>query len=174
MKRSFFLLVFLVFVACSSSGSGGVSGPAEADIDVTPFRIDTGDKTTVTVLLRNLESEPVIVKVSVPVELFYVTDSAFIVEDGVLIDTGPIENSDGFLGFFFYPSDYSRDGTLELIFEIEAASDLALGSVGVDVDFNDPDISDRTEFDTTAPQFTAQATDDVGVGPEPVATATAA
>src|SRR4051812_16568211 len=70
---------------CGEGGGGGGDefiGAAEVNVRSSPSEIDTGDRTKVEVLVREVADDGIILKVRFPDGLLYVPDSSQMIVDG--------------------------------------------------------------------------------------------
>jgi hypothetical protein len=172
------LLGVLLLVSCDSGSSGGGidSGPASAKISLSPDVIDTGDVTVVKVSLDNFTESSVAVKIRFPLGLKYVYESSVISVDDQILDTGPadIASSSDYSYLVYYIEEemfYPRtSGSLDFV--LEGIVNVADGKVGVDIDLDNPEIKNSSEFDIADPKFDAVSETKIRVGPVPVVEAT--
>ncbi len=182
MNHRTLLILGLFLVAGSLMGSscfdGSSSGPtvqppAEARIRTSPEQIDTGDRTEVEVELFDFVEDEIAIKIKYPLGLVYVSETAFLVLDGELVDIGPDEeesdSTDTYLVFYFSTDDLvDADGNalsrMELIFELEGNEDVSDGTIEVDIDLDNPDVSNSSEFAVATPKFDAQDSNFIQVG----------
>ncbi len=175
--RGEFLLVlgfFLFAWGCGGGGSQGAPvGPARVSIDVSPSVIDSGDRTEVQIIISDFGEDGLAIKIRYPVALSYVVESALYELDGEFFDTGPDENetdsTNNYLVFYLDPDDFVGDldedvSSLALLLELEGVSSVQDAVVAVDLDIDNPDVSNSTEFSVTDPRFDAQEQDDIRVG----------
>lgn len=179
MEKFTLLIVFsLLFLSCGSgsSGSGIDSGPASARISVTPSVIDTGDITIAQVILKDFTESSIVVKIRFPSGLRYIPESSVIVVDDEILDTGPEDIATatdyGYLVYYldeqmFYPRGYGA-----LKFVLEGTADVPDGKIGVDVDFDNLEIENEEEFDSSNPRFDPLDETKIRVGPPPPSTDT--
>ena len=168
-------LIFVFQVACGTGGgSGGLSGggPAGINVRIEPNVLDTGDRSTVTLNIGDFRDTNIAIKFRSALGLTYVTNTAFFIIDGELVDTFPttvVSDSSAFNYLVFYISrtTFGDRGEGVLTFELEASADIENGLVEVDIDLDDPAVNNSTEFQVTTPEFNAQDTAFVRVGPEP-------
>lgn len=166
-----FLILALQLTACGVGGGGGngdsAPSAAEVDVDADPSNIDTGDRMSVAVYLYEISDGGVMLKIKTPVGLDYVTDSGILEVDGQNIDVSPTTNkSDAAANYivYFLPRRFfgdSNQGILHIRYSASAA--IAKGSIDVDPDFNDPDVTDSKEFSIDAPNFSAEASKEIVV-----------
>ena len=169
MKRFFIitqpiliLLVSLFLNFCGGGGGGGVSSapdPAHVTIDANPSSIDSGDRTAVTVDIYDVNDLGISLKIRYPTGLDYVVSSAHLEIDGQTysaIPAGSEQSSSeySYLVFYFSKSVFGDEsGRLSLFLQGNGAVD---GQVQVDVDLDDPTLSNSSEFTVTDPKFNAQ------------------
>lgn len=159
------LLSTLVLFACSSCGSGGGGGDdfigaANLSVRTSPSTIDTGDRTQVTIDVRDVHENGILLKVRIPAGLAYVPSSAFLVLNDDEIDIGPdknvADNNRRYLVFFLDDSEFDEDGAGVVKFQLVGNDSVADGEIEVDADVNDPLVNDNNEFDIEAPEFGAE------------------
>ncbi len=158
------VLSFALLTGCGGGGGGGgFSGAGNASISTRPDSIDIGDRTKVTIDISSVNEDGIIVKVKFPEGLTYVPDTSILTVDDDRNDIGPdisvINNDDDrFLVFFFTEDDFDRDGNGKLEFELKGNEVVKNGSVEVDIDVDDPNIANGSEFDPEDPQFQEEDT----------------
>lgn len=173
---AFFMLPFIL-AGCDIAGGGGSDPyePASVSVDVSPYAIDSGDNTTVTVDYWKNTDDDFVIKVRYPVNIKYVLDSSTLEVKGKVLDAGPDvafqDEESGYLAYFIDRSKAPRASQGKLTFVMQGLTDLQTGGkVEVDVDLDDPDVPDKEEFSSTEIKFTAQEYDDIRVGPAPTTT----
>ncbi|MDD2943670.1 MAG: hypothetical protein PHC51_11980 [bacterium] len=160
-------LVFIVLASLflfSSCGGGGLhpdAGPAVPKVHLSKEHIDSGDVTEVKIDIGDISSEEFIVKVRYPLGLSYVYDTSFFEINRKTYDTGPDHNladsSYNYLVYFLNGNDIRYSGSLELNFELRGVSEVAAGFVEVDIDLDDLEVSNLSEFTIADPRFTMVA-----------------
>ena len=180
LKQRYFIVSCLILLAAFIVGCGigpsngddtdsGEGDPAQVSLRVNPRVIDSGDRIKVAIDIYAIEDPEIAVKIRIPVALSYVVDSSTLTVDNVIYDAGPLDNeSDSNYTYLVYYLDednfaLSDQGLLELT--LKGESNIANGKVAVDIDLDDPEISNSQEFDIANPQFDSQASEDVRVGP---------
>jgi len=165
------LFALLLMPACGSDADFDDDDQGAAffvDVSVEPSHIDSGDRTTVRINFGNLQDPAVAIKVRFPEQLSYVDRSGYFVIGGEVFrdvpDDGGTASPYSFVVFYFRTAELSLDPTGELVFELEGFSDIRDGKVGVDIDIDNPDISNLEEFSISDPRFDALAEDDIQVG----------
>ena len=169
MKRFFIitqpiliLLTSLFLNFCGGGGGGGVSSapdPAHVTIDANPNYLDSGDRTAVTVDLYDVNDLGIALKLKYPKGLDYVVSSAHLEIDDQTYSAIPAsgEQTSGdftYLVFYFSKSVVGdNSGRLSLFLQGNSAVD---GQVQVDVDLDDPTLSNGSEFSVADPKFNAQ------------------
>lgn len=170
LSRLSICLLLLLLSSCGTNPKTSES-PVGLKIDVSPFGIDSGDETLVTIYIDAIEVDDFVIKVRVPKALEYVTNSAVLRVEEDYFDPGPQKVSSSSTSYYilFYLSRWNffeaTEG--EIRFALRGVSDLPAGVVEVDADLIDPESSNEREFDPKDPKFTAQDEDDVRVGPPP-------
>jgi hypothetical protein len=172
MKRFFIitqpvliLLTSLFLNFCGGIGGGGGGGssspsePASVLIDASPRVIDSGDRTAVTVDIRDVNDLGIALKLRYPSGLDYVVGSAHIEVNGKTfsaISEGS-EKTSGSVTYlvFYFSKDIFGDnsGTLTLTLQGNSAVD---SIIEVDADIDDPTLSNNVEFNISDPKFDAQ------------------
>lgn len=158
-----------LLASCGGGGGGGLSGGPSADvnIDADPNHIDSGDRTTVYLEIANIREESIAIKIRYPVGLTYVAGSAYYIIDGDEFTTNPTNNdSDTTHEYlvFYLSQDGFPSGKGTLVITLEGTADVPDDVIEVDIDLDDPDEGNGTEFDVTDPQFDAQDDDSIRVG----------
>lgn len=154
-------------------GGGGGSGdsadpddPGEISLRVTENTIDTGDRTTVRVIMSNVNPDGVAVKIRFPSQLAYVLGSSQIEINGNQYDTAPTNNQTAsgkvYLVYYFSRS-FIGDSDAELTFKLEANQLIADGLAEADIDLDDPLVDNQDEFEISNPEFVAQTQDGIVV-----------
>ena len=154
--------IVLFFVLCPmiGCGSGGGSGSdyvggANVSISVEPQEVDTGDQVLVSVGIGDVHPDGIALKIRYPQQLSFVTASALLEINGQRTLTSPDFEESSATGAYTYlvflldqPLLIERGGSLT--FELRALGQISKGEIGVDADIN------TGEFDSSAPQFSAQ------------------
>lgn len=153
--------------ACGGGGSGDeivedFFGAGTVRIVAAPRTLDTGDRTKVAIEINDVHPDGIILKVYYTEALGYVVDSSLLIVDGDELDIGPSFNGlDGdegvFLVYFIPADDFGDDNKGTLSFELRAKSAVEDGEVSVDIDVDDPLISNDTEFDVNEPEYLAES-----------------
>lgn len=164
------LTLFFLGLGCGGGGSQGAPvGPARARVVISPSVIDSGDRAGVEIEISEIDPdlEAIAIKVRFPEALSYVVESAFYEFEDEFFDTGPDENANdsgnNYLVFYLDLETVSSE-SFGLVFELLGVSSVLDGEVGVDIDFDDPEVDNDSEFTVTDPRFDAQASDDIRVG----------
>lgn len=155
------LLVSAILTGCGGGGGGGeFTGPALVSVDADPSSIDTGDRTTVTIEIQEVNDDGIMLKIRTPIGLSYVSDSGTLTVDGIQINLDPASNtadtSFNYLVYFLSRKLFGTEnrGTVNVVFDGTAA--IETGAIDVDPDIDNPTISNTTEFDVAAPKFSAE------------------
>ena len=162
MKNTLLLVGLCVLTACGGGGGGDDDyiGAAKLSLDVSPSKIDTGDRTLVKIKVSESDENGIILKVRFPAGMTYVTDSSTLERDGGEFDLSPLFNEAGeggnFLVYFIENSKFGSDNKGDVQFLLEAVSNFGEGQIEVDADVNDPLIEDNLEFDSEEPDFLAE------------------
>ncbi|MCB0328607.1 MAG: hypothetical protein KDD70_03055 [Bdellovibrionales bacterium] len=172
-QLSFMLLLLTGALLTGCGGGGGGSAtegnPAAVTIEISPRRIDSGDRVTATVRLRDIrvfDFNGLIIKVLYPSALDYVANSATLLlpEETDFTFAPTEENADesDYLLFYLDTADVDQSNRIaDITFLLEGTGTLAESKVSVDVDAADSD--DRDSFDTSSPKFTALSSTSVQV-----------
>jgi hypothetical protein len=169
----------LTTVGCGGGGGGSSDGDfvgaANANINARPNRIDSGDRTQVSIELSDVHENGIAVKVRYPLGLRYVQSSAFLNIDAKEIDVSPTVNRSSeeeevnYLVFYLSQSQFKRSsqkysgesGTL--IFQLEGRKSVTDGEIEVDPDVDDPAEDNSSEFDITTPEFVPESSASIEV-----------
>ncbi len=160
-------LMAAVCVGSCGGGGGGGGGSSSSpnyagnlSFSVERDRIDPGDKTRVYAEINDLNPSGAILKFHYPTALRYVPGSAtlFPDRDEETRVTPFIEaTADGqrYLVFFLYPSAAIDDSYISLYFDLKAVRSNPDAYVEVDLDNNDSQVPDSSEFRIADPRFSA-------------------
>ncbi len=163
--------ILLTFaVACGGGGGGGDGfvGAATVGIRLQPSRIDSGDRTQVTIDIGDVHDTGIALKIRFPNGLRYVPSSAALVVDEQQTKLTPTVNAlaedENSIYLVFYLSqslfrasgeEYNGQmGTLRL--QLEGRKAVKNGTVEVDADVDDPQESNDSEFTLGNPEFAAE------------------
>lgn len=161
------LLTFAV--ACGGGGGGDdFVGAATVGVRLQPSRIDSGDRTQVTIDIGDVHDTGIALKIRFPNGLRYVPSSATLLVDKQQTKLTPAVNALAedensiYLVFYlsqslFRPSggEYNGQmGTLRL--QLEGRKAVRKGAVEVDADVDDPQESNDSEFTLSDPEFAAE------------------
>jgi hypothetical protein len=164
--------------ACGGGGGGGGDafyGAANVNVNTTPSRIDSGDRTQVSMELSDVHENGIAVKIRVPSGLRYVTASSFLLIDEKEIDVTPkvIETIEAeeltYVVFYLTQAQFRRSsqqyngesGTL--IIQLEGRRAVIDGEIEVDPDVDDPNEDNQVEFDINNPEFVAEGSASIQV-----------
>lgn len=177
----FFAAVFLASVSLvlSSCGGGGGGGggdegnedlAANVSLSVSPTTLDTGDRTTVEILIENFNEDGAAIKVRFPIGARYIIGTSELVFDDRTTDVAPTSNvSDdeefSYLVYYFRKSTIG-DERVTLRLKLLGVGVVEDGLVEVDADLDDPQIDNQSEFDVAAPNFAAQSSDGIVIAGE--------
>jgi hypothetical protein len=168
------LACFLTFgslTGCGSGGGGGGEefvGAANVQLRLQPSRIDSGDRTLVTVEVSEVHKNGIALKVRFPKGLRYVPASATLTADDKETDVTPTVNTpsadggDIYLVFYlaqslFRPSGQEYNGETGIVtFQLEGTSVIRDGKVEIDADVDDPAEDNSVEFKLENPEFAAE------------------
>lgn len=162
------LLTSLVLMTgCGGGGGGGSSGPANISVSADPEKIDAGDVMTVTVPISDVNEDGIMLKIRTPVGLDYVNDSGYLEVDGTSLNLDPdfykTDTKFNYLVYFLSRNLFGESNAGVLTVKYLGTAAVAAGTVDVDADVDNPDLSDSAQFDVTNPQFTAEGSDKVVV-----------
>lgn len=161
MKRglTIFSMVLPFLLGCGGGGSSGPVGPAEVRLELSPNKIDSGDVTSVTVSISDVDAQGVALKIRYPEALGLVRNSSKLFVNGESRSFTPTENvaASGirYLVYFIKPSSFAGESGGEVRIQLEGQATVTAGLVEVDVDLDNPNIRNSEEFDVSNPQFTA-------------------
>lgn len=168
MKSQFVKLTAITMIASSliscGGGSGGDDGgfigAANVSLRVSPDKIDTGDRSKVTINITDIHENGILLKVKVPKQLAYVPDTAFLYVNSDEKDIGPDKNvtkdNDSFLVFFLDQADFNDEDEGRIEFQLVGNDKVSEKEVQVDADVNDLQIVDSEEFSAESPEFGAE------------------
>lgn len=154
----------------SSSGDSGGDfvGAANVSIRATPSKIDSGDRTRISIDLSDVHENGIAVKVRFPVGLQYVKSSAFLNVGEKKLDVSPTINETDekedviYLLFYLKQGQFKRPGEEysgeqgSLTFQLEGRDSINDGEIEVDPDVDDPAEDNATEFKLDNPEFVAE------------------
>ena len=150
-------------ISCGGGGGGGDGefiGAAQVSMQVSPQRIDSGDRSEVKIDISQVHKNGIALKVRFPKGLDYVSASSFLEVDQSDIDVNPTVNQEKesavYLVYYISPEILGKDETGTLFFEIEGKADIEDGAIEVDPDVDDPAIDNAVEFSIEEPQFGAE------------------
>jgi hypothetical protein len=166
MKRLILSIFILILASCGGGGGGGgggVSDNYEGDLHIELERdhIDSGDLNRITIDVTNLNQNGSVLKIRTSPSLKLVRKSAILFPDRseerpISADADVGNENERFTVFFLYPSDALDDDYVSLEFTLKAVSGDEDGFIEVDLDNNDPNTSDSSEFSLSQPRFTAK------------------
>ena len=161
-------LVPLFFIACGEGGENGDDfvGAGNVNITATPNKIDTGDRTRVSIKLSEINLNGISLKILFPSGLSYVPDSTNLIIDKNTSKIEPNFNISGTGGHFivyFLAESLFKDKKGEIVLELEGISRFTKGRIDVDVDVDNPLIANADEFDANDPKFTAESSASIEV-----------
>ena len=164
-------LCSVLLTGCGGGGGGGGGdnfiGAANLRVKASPKKIDTGDRTQITIEVSEVNEAGILLKVKFPKGLSYVLSSAFLNVDSNEIDIGPDKNltkdNDTYLVFFLTKADFGSEAQGSVTFQLVGNSVVSEGQIEVDADVNDPLVDDNTEFNVDTPEFGAEDSTDIEV-----------
>ena len=164
-------------LGCGGGGGGGDSfvGAAEVNLTVSPNSIDTNDRARVTIRIKNVIDNGILLKVRFSPKLSYAVNTSKLKLDNEDTTT-PSEptvtaesSSWKYLVFFLSraqfgdtsngssTSDQTASEPASLTFEIIGNGKLVDGIIEADADVNDPTVPDSQEFNVSSPGFESQS-----------------
>lgn len=185
MKKSLSRMTLVVLAAtiglmgCGGGGGGSDSGSffgaANVDVRTTPSRIDSGDRTQVSIELSDVHENGIAVKIRFPAGLRYVPGSSFLMIDDKEIDVDPTiiqtDESEDLTYVVTYLTQNQFRRTSEeyngesgtLLLQLEGRKSVINGEVEVDPDVDDPSEGNDVEFDIRNPEFAAESSASIEV-----------
>lgn len=170
MKRQLLSLITLssltlgsgLLAGCGSDSDYEFGGAAGVSINANPRAIDTGDRTTIKISLRDVTTAGLQVKVRFKEALSYVAGSGQLVvdEDEREVSPGTITPVDDDVYIVFYLENrlFGDDERGDLSFELQGIESMEDIEVSVD-----PDPDSTVTFNPEVPDFAAEATVNVEV-----------
>ena len=178
MNRSV-LLSLSLFAALSSliscgGGGGGTgepdySGSADASVQSTPSKIDTGDSTEVSIEVSNVNPNGIALKIRYPNGLQYVPSSAKLLTEDKEVDLTPTFHLAApseprmYLVFYlkqrsFRPAGQQYTGqTGTVVLQLVGMGAVDGGEIEVDPDVDDRSVDNAVEFNVNLPQFVPES-----------------
>lgn len=163
-------LLFLFLPGCGGGGGGTSGNPGNVQIEVSPNRIDTGDRMLIRVHINSLEffeNEFVVVKVRCPSGLSYVQDSTVVqthnASENFTAQWSSLErNVDESVYVVTTLAENNLHGatSLEVSFYMEGQYAVSSGACAADIDHSNPD---EPRFDVNDPKFSSLSQMDVRV-----------
>lgn len=173
------LFIVSHLLGCGGGGGGGGSdafyGAANVTVRATPSKIDSGDRTQVSMELSDVHKNGIAVKIRFPSGLVYVPGSSFLEVGAKEIDVDPTiittdEGQDLSYVIIYLSQDQFRrssqeyngeSGTLRI--ELVGRKAVVDGEIEVDPDVDDPAVDNSVEFDVTSPNFVAEGSASINV-----------
>jgi hypothetical protein len=154
-------------VASCGGGGGGGGGGSDSNyagniaIDIERDHIDSGDLNNINIEVVGLNPDGSILKIRLSKSLSLVRGTPLLFagrdeERQISVDEKVSTENENFLVFFLYPQDAINGDFVSLSFKVKGMSADKRGFIEVDLDNNDPSVSDKSEFDPNAPRFTAK------------------
>lgn len=167
-SHKFLLILFMTCIlpACGGGGGGGSSLEAElkgalVSIEATPKKLLIGDRTLVTVAIREVHENGVIVKLRFPSNVRYVENTSFLKVGRESVDVSPLEGPKKsgesiYIAYYFSLDSFNKDrqGILEL--QLRGTTAASPVDVEVDSDSHDPTKDPAEEFRIKQPFFGAE------------------
>jgi hypothetical protein len=158
------LLTSSLLASSCGGGGGGESdlGPAIPQIRASPLRLDSGNDTRVSVDLNSISSDDILVKFRFPRGLRYVRNSARIFAGKSSKSIAPSVlaldfEQGGIMAFRVSRALRNEEQYARIEFRFRGVERVEKGTIEVDVDLNDPTLSDAIEFSFAQPRFTAES-----------------
>jgi hypothetical protein len=157
------------------SDTGSFFGAANVNVRATPSRIDSGDRTQVSIELSDVHENGIAVKVRFPAGLRYVPGSSFLLVDEKKIDVDPTiiqtdESEDLTYVVTYLSQNQFRRSSEEyngesgtLLIQLEGRKSVINGEIEADPDVDDPDEGNDVEFDISNPEFVAESSASIEV-----------
>lgn len=150
--------------SCGGGGGGGGGddfiGAAEVSLEVSPHRIDTGDRTELKIEISRIHQNGIALKIRFPKGLDYVPSSSFLNVGEDDEDVSPTVNqekeSEIYLVYYISKDQLGKNETGTLFLELEGTDSVDDGTIEVDPDVDDPAIDNAVEFNISEPQFGAE------------------
>ena len=164
-------LLTLAISGCGGGGGGGGDafvGAATISIELTPSRIDSGDRTLVTTYVGDVHKNGIALKYRFPEGLIYVPDSASLEVDDKKTSLPPTNNvfvskeNSNYLVFYLSQSLFRTQGEEynggvgKVTLQLEGRAVVRDGEVEIDADVDDPLEDNSAEFSTENPEFSAE------------------
>ena len=174
--RPFVVTALLCLIPLAGCGGGGgddggsdgdFNGAAEASVSASPSEIDPGDRTRVTIEIRDVNPDGIALKIRFPDGLEYVPASAYLTIDKEKIDVTPTvsvrKDSSRYLVFYIAQEDLGEQNEGKLQFELLGIGSEPEGMIEIDPDVDNPQIPNSEEFVVDNPGFTAEAATEISV-----------
>ncbi|NLF25415.1 MAG: hypothetical protein GX589_07125 [Deltaproteobacteria bacterium] len=148
---------------CGSSGGGGDDfiGAGVVSISCSPSKIDGGDRTRVTIHIRDTHPDGIALKIFFPHGLMYVQNSSRLLVDDAERRITPDEHLESqtgvFLVYYIAQRVFGDRNRGTIILELQGSGRIKDGVIGVDVDVDDPLIDNEWEFDIENPQYESES-----------------
>jgi hypothetical protein len=162
-QKAFIIATMSLLYACGGGGGGGSSENYAGDVflDLESDHIDSGDLNKISIEVTDINPEGSVLKIRMSRSLRYVKSSAVMFPDREEeMRVSPSEEAstdyERYLVFFLSPEDALGGDYISLNFTVKAVSGDEDGYIEVDLDNNDPSVSDSQEFKVSAPKFTAK------------------
>lgn len=160
-------LLITPLTGCGGGGGGDeFVGAALVALQVSPRKIDTGDRVQVRAMLERVNKDGVVLKFRYPTRLVYVPGTSMLMVDGDEIDITPMVNTnDGNRTYlvYFLSEDWFEEGRGDVVFQLTAVDDTKSAPIEVDADVNDTSLPDPVEFSIDNPQFEAEDTVEIEI-----------
>jgi len=171
-------ILSLVAVGCGGGGGGGADefvGAARVSVRCSPKKIDSGDRTQVSITLSQVHESGIAVKIRFPTVLNYVTGSSFLVVNEKETEVSPTVKATSdtedvkYVVFYLTQDQFSRSsqeyngepGTLRI--QLEGQKTVTDGEIEIDPDVDDPAEDNSIEFDINSPEFISEASASITV-----------
>jgi hypothetical protein len=155
-------LIALISILTSCGGGGGSSSDTnysgDVTLDIERDDLDSGDLTRLNLDVDNLNPDGAILKIRSSKSLRYVKNTAIQFpdrdEETRISPAEDVSASDArYLVFFLYPHHAINGRFISLQFKMKAVKGDKDAFIQVDLDNNDPSVSDSSEFKASDPRF---------------------
>lgn len=185
--KNILILIALALTAASCGVGGGGGGgsedsnyPGYTDFQVERDSLDSGDLTSVTLTVYDINKDGIFLKFHYPGSLAFQSGSAMTYSGDMQswVPTAPFDStttdSGKYLVFRVYPPPQDETNRVGISLTMRAVSGDPSAYIEVDLDNNDPSIPDELEFNDRDPQFSSDDRWNIGIQGTPAATPTPA
>lgn len=160
MKKLSLFALASILISCGGGGGGSseTNYSGNVTLDIERDDLDSGDLTGVGIEVDNLNPNGAILKIRSSKSLRYVKNSAIRFpdrkEEARISPSDEVSASDArYLVFFLYPHNAINGKFISLGFKMKATKGDKDAFIQVDLDNNDPSVSDSSEFKASDPRF---------------------